>query len=479
MTKVAAVDIGATSGRVVVAELGPDGPRLDVVHRFPNVLQESESAWTWDVTALYAAMIEGLVEAAAAGAQSWGIDTWAIDYGVLRAGSLVGPVRAYRDPHHEEGIAKVRQRMSWERQYEISGIQHMAINTIYQVAADDPQRITDGTTFLMVPDLLSYWATGVLACDVTNASSTGMVDVRTRAWSPEILAALDVPASAFIAPDEPGTVRGPATEPRLGSLPLVGVATHDTASAFVGTPLADRDSALILSLGTWALIGAEVIGVQPSAASRALNVTHELGIDSTVRLLRNVTGMWLLEECRRWWAREDGAEPSVTDLLAAAERAPAFAAVFDVDAPDLGRPGQGPQTIEPHLVGSWDGSRGVVVRTILESLVVRLAARAREIESLLVGERPVLHVVGGASRMAPLMQWLADATGKTVVAGPVEATALGNAVVQWRTMGAVADLSDARRLIAGMAEIRSYEPHGDQRPWTELAERLATNGRNP
>jgi len=478
MTKVAAVDIGATSGRVVLAELGPDGPRLDVVARFPNVLRQSADAWSWDIDALYASMLNGLAQSVEAGAASWGIDTWAIDYGVVRDGALVGPVRAHRDPRHERGIGVVRSALTWERQYDITGIQHMPINTIYQVAADDPQRITEGTTFLMVPDLLSYWATGVTATDITNASSTGMVDVRTRQWSPVVLAALGVPGSAFLPPDEPGAVRGPATDARLRGLPLIAVATHDTASAFVGTPLADRDSALVLSLGTWALIGAEAVGIEPTPESMALNVTHELGVDSTVRFLRNVSGMWLLEECRRAWAATDGTEPSVPELLAAAERAPAFAAVFDVDAPDLTQPGQSQETICPHVIGNWDGSRGAVVRTILESLVVRLAERATEIESLLGRPRPVLHVVGGASRMTLLMQWLADATGKTVVAGPVEATALGNAVLQWRTMGAVADLAEARMLVASMPEITTYEPRGDRRPWTDLADRLATSERN-
>jgi rhamnulokinase len=478
MSKVAAVDIGATSGRVVLAQLGPDGPQLDVVARFPNVLQKTADAWTWDIDGLFAAMMDGLAHAVDAGATSWGIDTWAIDYGVVRDGLLVGPVRAHRDPRHEAGVAIVRAAIPWERLYDITGIQHMPINTIYQVAADDPQRITDGTTFLMVPDLLSYWATGVMATDITNASSTGMVDVRTRQWSSEVLAALGVPSSAFLAPDEPGVIRGAATDPRLGGLPLVGVATHDTASAFAGTPLADRDSALLLSLGTWALIGAEAVGIAPTPESMALNVTHELGVDSTVRVLRNVSGMWLLEECRRAWAAVDGIEPSVPGLLAAAEQAPAFAAVFDVDAPALTQPGQSQDTIAPHLVGRWDGSRGGVVRTILESLVVRLTERAAQIEALLGRPRPVLHVVGGASRMTILMQWLADATGKTVVAGPVEATALGNAILQWRTLGALADLAEARRLVAGMPEIRTYVPRGDRQPWADLADRLATSEGN-
>ena len=475
MTKVAAVDIGATSGRVVLAELTAVGPTLEVLARFPNDLRQSDADWTWDIDALYRSMLDGLAVAADRGVVSWGIDTWAVDYGVLRDGAIVGPVRAYRDPRNVAGARRVRSVIPWETQYAITGIQDMPINTINQIAADVPQRIVEGSTFLLVPDLLSYWATGILATDVTNASSTGMVDARTRQWSDAILAALDLPASAFLAPDEPGAIRGPAAAEPIRGLPLVGVATHDTASAFVGTPLSDRDAALVLSLGTWALIGAEVIGVQPNDRSRQLNVTHELGVDGTVRLLRNVSGMWLFEECRRAWARDDGAEPSVPDLLAAAERAPAFAAVFAVDAPDLASPGQRPETIAPLLAGAWDGSRGGVVRTILESLVVRLAQRATQIESLLDGARPMLHVVGGASRMALVMQWLADATGKRVIAGPVEATALGNAIVQWRASGAVSGLPEARHLIAGMPEIVTYEPQGDGRAWRDLADRLATH----
>lgn len=472
MTRVAAVDIGATSGRVVLAEFHSDGPRLTEVARFPNTLRESAGEWTWDIETLHRSMIDGLAIAAAAGAEAWGVDTWAVDYGVLRDGRLVGPVRAYRDPRNERGRGTLLGALPWPDLYAITGIQDILINTAYQVAADDPQRIVEGATFLLVPDLLSYWATGVMATDITNASTTAMVDVRTRRWSSTVLSALGVPASSFLVPDDPGSIRGTAVDPRLNGLPLIGVATHDTASAFVGTPVADRDSALILSLGTWALIGAEATGVTPTDESRRLNVTHELGVDGTVRLLRNVCGMWLLEECRRAWALEDGVDPSVPDLLSEAERAPAFAAILDVDHPALARPGQSPRTIEPHVVGSWTGTKGAVVRTILESLVARLATRADEIETLLGTHRPVIHVVGGASRMALVMQWLADATGKRVVAGPVEATALGNAVVQWRTRGVVADLADARAAIARMPEIRTFEPIGSRQPWLDFAARL-------
>ena len=336
------------------------------------------------------------------------------------------------------------------------------------IAADDPQRLVAGSTFLMVPDLLAYLATGCIATDVTNASSTGLVDPRTRTWAPAVFEALGLEPSCFLDPDEPGGVRGESA----GGLPLIGVATHDTASAFAGAPLRDRRDALILSLGTWALIGAEVVGAVPDDRARVLNVTHELGIDGTVRLLRNVSGMWLFEECRRAWAQEDGSEPDVPTLLHAAAAAPPFAAILDVDAPELISPGQGPHTIEPHLVGRWDGSRGSIVRVILESVVARIAERAAQIDELLGVQRQVLHVVGGASRNGMVMQWLADATGKRVLAGPVEATALGNAAVQWRTLGVVSSLDEARLLISGMPEIRAFEPAADQGAWQAYRSRL-------
>lgn len=480
MTKVAAIDIGATSGRVVVASLGADGPVLDEVARFPNGPRRgADGSWTWPIEELAAHVADGTAAAVDAGARAWGIDTWAVDYGVLLPADGPGlrrlarpEVRAYRDPRHESGLAVVERAIAWPELYGITGIQRMAINTVNQVAADRPQRIAEGTTFLLVPDLLAYWATGALATDVTNASSTGMVDPRTRQWSDRIIEALGVPRSAFLATDEPGAVRGEARDPRLGGLPLIGVATHDTASAFAGAPIADRDRALVLSLGTWALIGAEVVGAVPGEEAMALNVTHELGVDGTVRLLRNVCGMWLLEECRRAWAQEDGREPDVPALLEAAATTVPFAAVFDVDAPELAPPGQAPATIAPHLRGSHDGSRGAVVRAILESLVIRLARRAREIEGYLGAPRDVIHVVGGASRMSMVMQWLADATGKRVIAGPVEATALGNALVQWRTLGVIGDLAEGRALVAAMPGIRTYEPAGSRAAWDAAAARL-------
>jgi rhamnulokinase len=472
VSHVAAVDIGASSGRVVVASVERDVPSLTEVARFPNLILESQGEFRWDIHALFDEVMSGVATAVQHKVKSWGIDTWAVDFGLIdSSGALVGDVRAYRDPRHANGIAPVRQRLPWDQHYDITGIQHLPFNTIYQLAVD-PSRVTEDLNFLLVPDLLSFLATGVRASDITNASSTAMVDVSARAWSTEILDALALPHQPFLPLDEPGSIRGPSRDPRHRGLPLIGVATHDTASAFIGAPITSRTDSLVISLGTWALIGAESTDARPTETARLLNVTHELGADGTVRLLRNVSGMWLLEECRRHWAQQDGAVPEMSVLIDAALGAPAFAGLFDIDAQALSDPGQSPHTIERHLHRQWDGSRGAVVRSILESLVLRLAQRATEIEGLLGTTRSTINVVGGASRINPLMQWLADATGKRVVAGPAEATALGNAMVQWCALGVMPDIATARAYVATMPEIRYFTPEGDRRVWQSAAERL-------
>jgi rhamnulokinase len=472
MATVAAVDLGATSGRVVLATYRDGAVSLEEVARFPNHPEQRDGRWVWDTERLLAATVSGLATAVERGSASFGVDTWGVDFGVIRDGERLGPVRAYRDPLNEQGLGIVEAVIPWHRLYSLCGIQRMPINTIYQVAVDDPPRLTAGSTFLPVPDLVAFLITGVAGTDVTHASTSSMVSAGDRTWSTEVLDALGLPHSAFLQPDEPGTLRGPALVPGLRGLPHISVGAHDTASAYAGTPIVDRERALVLSLGTWALIGAECVGVLPTEAARELNVTHELGVDGTLRVLRNVTGMWLLEECRRSWGDDDGEAPAVLDLIDAATQAPAFAGIIDVDLPELGAPGQSPATLAPRIHGSWDGTRGGLTRILLESLVARVADRARQITYLLGGERDVLHVVGGASRLPVVMQWLADATDMRVVAGPTEATALGNAIVQWRALGAVSSLAEARRAIAALPEIREYTPSGTIGSWRRYAERL-------
>ena len=473
MSLIAAVDIGASSGRVLTVQLKDGIPVARQVHRFRNGPVSVEGRWVWPMSDLVVQVEQGLADAARLGARSCGIDTWAVDYAVVDStGKQIGPVYAYRDTHHLAGIEKVRDRISWPEQYRITGIQDMPINTIYQLLAEDPNRVTDNHRMLMVPDFIMYHLTGVMSTEVTNASTTSLMDPRTRAWAPDLLTQLGIPKTFLAEAQEPGRMLGKSRVFGSTDLDVICVATHDTASAFAGTPIADRDQALVVSLGTWALVGYETTRADPRPESAEINLTHELGVEGTVRCLRNVTGMWLFEECRRFWESEDGAPPDPERLLNGALAAPAFQAIIDVDHSSLASPGQSPATITDHLSGEIPQNRTALVRVLLESLVARLAQQIALIERMSGHPRPIVHVVGGASQLAFLMQWLADATGKQVIAGPVEATSLGNAAVQWCVLGEFGSVTEARGAIAGMADIRTFDPTGDRDSWREFASRL-------
>jgi rhamnulokinase len=374
-------------------------------------------------------------------------------------------MRCYRDPRNNDGVDVVHQAIAWPELYKATGIQFMPINTVYQLAVEDPVRLGPGATFLPAPDYLGFLLTGHVGADVTHASTGALVDVRTRQWSRPVLDALGLPIDAFPPLQEPGTIRGRMELPSGAQLTHISVGGHDTASAFAAIPTTDANGSLFLSMGTWALIGLEGRGLVPTDAAREANVTHELGVDGTVRMLRNVSGMWLFEECRKWWAKEDGYAPEVPELLEAAWAAPAFAGFVDVDDPDLASPGQSPERIAAHITGTWDGSRGGLVRILFESMVITITRRATEIEKLEGGHRNTLHVVGGPTRITPLMQWLADATNKEVIAGPVEATALGNAAVQWKALGVVSDLAEARARISRLPDVKRFVPSGNSKDW--------------
>jgi len=473
MSLIAAVDIGASSGRVLTAHLESDVPVTHEIHRFHNGPKPWRDRWIWPIEDLMIEIEHGLAASANQGARSCGIDTWAVDYAVIEPnGSNVGPVYAYRDAHHVKGIERVRKRLSWTEQYRITGIQDMPINTIYQIAAEEPSRVRPGNRMLLVPDFLTFHLTGVVGSEVTNASTTALLNPRTRKWAPEVLTPLNIPSEFLSEVHEPGQIIGRSRAEGTQDLTVISVATHDTASAFAGTPITDRDDAMVVSLGTWALVGYETIRADPSGQTADINLTHELGVEGTVRCLRNVTGMWLFEECRRSWESSDGTPSDPELLLHAAIDAPAFQAILDVDEPALSTPGQSAESILQRLSGRVPESRPGLVRALLESLVAKLSAQIVSIERMSGRNRSVIHVVGGASRLQFLMQWLADATGKEVVAGPVEATSLGNAAVQWCVLGDFADMTEARSAISRMAEIRRFTPTGDRDNWREYAGRL-------
>ena len=466
----AAIDIGASSGRVVAGWWAGGQMRLDVVHRFPNGAAERDGHLRWDLTGLYEQVLVGLSLLAERypGVVSIGIDTWAVDYGLLDAdGRLLAEPIAYRDDRTEAVIEEVHARVDPAALYAISGCQFLPFNTLYQLAAEQRgPRWARARQALLLPDLLAFWLTGERRTEITNASTTGLLDARTRSWSADLFAALDLPLDLFPPLVEPGEVVGPVrpTVAEHTGLPtsttVVAVGSHDTASAVVGVPAADRRFGYVSS-GTWSLVGVELDEPVLTEASRAANFTNEGGVDGRVRYLRNVGGLWLLQESLRTW-REAGEPADQDTLLAAAAQLPAGGPVVDVDAPEFIAPGDMPARIRAACAAAGrpePETAAAVVRCILDSLAVAYARTVASAQELSGQEVGVVHIVGGGCQNALLCQLTADLCGRPVLAGPIEATALGNLAVQARAAGALpAKLDELRTALRAGLDLSDYQP---------------------
>ena len=473
LVAVAAVDLGASGGRVMAGQVGRADVVLHEVHRFPNLPVSAGGTLYWDILRLFADVRHGL-EAAARRfpLASAGIDSWGVDYGLLDAsGALLGNPVHYRDGRTEGVAARVQASMPAAELYAITGIQHLPFNTIYQLAATP--MLEHAATMLLIPDLLAYWLTGEAGAEVTNASTTSLFDVRAQSWATGVARRAGIPPRIFPPLRRPGEVIGSLNGPNEAgsSLRVIAVGSHDTASAVAAVPAAEPNFAYI-SLGTWALAGVELDAPVLTAASRAANFTNETGIDGTIRYLRNVTGLWLLQECLRGWP-----DYSLGPLLEEAARIPALRFVIDPDDPVFLPPGD-----MPARIASWLAGRGEVVparpaetvRCILDSLALAYRRAIAEAQSLSGRHADVVHVVGGGARNELLCQLTADATGLPVIAGPAEATCFGNVLVQARALGAApGDLAGMRALIRSTQPLRSFAPaRGGTRAWAEAAARI-------
>ncbi|MBF8185205.1 rhamnulokinase [Nonomuraea sp. K274] len=464
----AAVDLGASSGRVMVADLS-DGLRLTEAHRFPNGPVRVAGRLHWDILGLYREILAGL--GAAGPVSSVGVDAWAVDYGLLdESGSLLGNPVHYRDDRTRGVPEQVAATVGAATLYEVSGLQVLPFNTIYQLLAD---RLDQAATMLLIPDLIGYWLTGELGAEVTNASTTGLLDVRTRSWAVPLIERLGLPPELFPPLRQPGEALGGLRRDvaaEIGwSAPVRAVASHDTASAVAAVPASGPAFAYI-SCGTWSLAGVELPGPVLTPESRAANFTNEAGVDGTVRYLRNVMGLWLLQECLRAWPGSD-----LGDLLAAAAGERPFAAVVDPDEPVFLPPGDMPARIaaECRRTGQRPpASPAAYVRCVLESLALGHRLAVRQAMELSGREVEVVHLVGGGSRNELLCQFTADACGLPVVAGPAEATTFGNVLVQARAAGLVSGVAEMRALVASSQPLRRYEPAGSGDAWAEAASRL-------
>ncbi|MCZ4589964.1 rhamnulokinase [Rhodococcus opacus] len=462
-----AVDIGASSGRVIAGVVDGDRTTLHTVHRFTNGVREQGGHLRWDITGLYREVLTGL-RALAAGfpeVESIGIDTWAVDYGLLDAeGNLLSEPISYRDGRTDAVVDTVHGRIDPQGLYGINGLQYLPFNTVYQLAAEQESALWDRAAHIvLLPDLLAYWLTGELRTETTNASTTGLLDVRTGTWSRDLLTRLDIPRSLLPPLQPPGEQRGllrPELAERTGlsrSTVVTTVGSHDTASAVVAVPATVTRFAYISS-GTWSLAGVELAAPVLTQNARRANFTNEGGVDRRTRFLRNVGGLWLLQESLRTWT-DEGRTPELDALLAEAATLPAGGPEIDVDDAEFIRPGDMPTRICSAAGLPSSTSPAEVVRCILDSLATAYRDTIRQAVALTGAAVEVIHIVGGGSQNALLCQLTADRSGLPVIAGPVEATALGNVLVQARARGAAPDtLEEIRHALAQTQRTKKYLP---------------------
>lgn len=466
----AAVDLGASSGRVMVGRVGPAQLDLHEAHRFPNEPVRLPDGLHWDILRLYREILHGL-RAAAGDAEpivSVGVDGWGVDYGLLdETGTLLGNPYHYRDSRTAGAADKVHAEIPFEDLYAITGLQFLPFNTIYQLAAaaGTPQ-LDAARTLLLLPDLLGYWLTGRAGSEQTNASTTGLLDVRTGNWSAEVLRAAGIRRELLTPLRRPGEAVGPVRSdvaeetglPRSAVVTAVG--SHDTASAVVGVP-ADGERFAYVSCGTWSLVGVELERPVLTEESRKANFTNEGGLDGRIRYLRNVMGLWLLQESLRAWERA-GQPADLPTLLGAAADQPAGGPVVDPDAPAFLPPGDMPARIQAacRRTGQPEPEgQAQLVRCILDSLAAAFARTVHDAARLSGQEVDVVHLVGGGARNRLLCQLTADACRLPVLAGPVEATALGNVLVQARAHGWITGgLQTLRALLRETQEVRRHWP---------------------
>lgn len=479
-----AFDLGAESGRAILGRLDDERLQLQELHRFPTGVTSVLGRLHWDVLRFFDEILNGLRASATHGdIGSVGIDTWGVDYGLLAEdGSLLGNPRNYRDPRTDGVMDAALQSVSREQVFAASGIQFMPINTLWQLVAarqqGDPQ-LAAAKRLLLMPDLLHYFLSGEQACEFTNATTTQFYDPRRRRWATELFDAFDLPVGILPEIVEPGTRLGSlradvAQQAGVAQIPVVLPATHDTGSAVAAVPCRDSDMAYISS-GTWSLMGAELDAPNLSDAALRYNFTNEGGVGGTFRFLKNIMGLWLVQEARRTWQSE-GRSYSYEELTAAARQSNPFTAIVDPDDARFLPPGDMAARVRQICVETSQpvpGDDGAVVRCLLESLALKYRWVLERLEEILDRPLPVIHIVGGGIQNELLCQFTADAAGRPVVAGPAEATAAGNLLVQALGLGWLDSVDDIRQVVRASFSPRTYEPAPARDGWDEAFGRLS------
>jgi rhamnulokinase len=470
---VLAIDLGAESGRVMAVHFDGQQLALKQLHRFPNTTVTVNGTLHWDFLRLWGDIQEGIEKGRSFSPASLGVDTWGVDFCLLdNQGNLIGNPVHYRDDRTVNMMAAAFAKVSREEVFAQTGIQFMPINTLYQllslVESQSPQ-LSIAATFLTAPDLLNYWLTGARVCEFSNATTTQLYNPKTGAWATELMDRLGIPSRIFPEIVAPGT--------RLGEYmgtTVIAPACHDTGSAVAAVPTTTDDFAYISS-GTWSLVGLEIDEPILTPEALAANVTNEGGVYGTYRLLKNVMGLWILQQCRAQWARE-GNSLHYDELVKMAATAPALQCLINPNDDRFLPPGNHPQHIRDYCRQTGQAlpeNIGAIVRCVVESLAMAYRQVMEQVAAVANRHIAVVHIVGGGSQNQLLNQMTANATGLPVMAGPIEATVIGNALVQLITLGEWSDIGQARQLVAGMSELKRYDPQ-DAPLWNEAYKRYQT-----
>lgn len=463
---VLAVDLGAESGRVMAVQFDGNRLQLEELHRFPNTTVTLNGTLHWDFLRLWSDIQTGIEKGKALNPASIGVDTWGVDFGLLDShGDLIGNPVHYRDGRTANMMETAFHKVPRADIFAQTGIQFMPINTLYQllslVESGSPQlQIAD--TFLTSPDLLNYWLTGAKVSEFSIATTTQLFNPTTGGWATEMMDKLGIPSHIFPEVVPPGTQLG-----TYEGIPVIAPACHDTGSAVAAMPTTSDNFAYISS-GTWSLMGLEMPAPVINEASLAANVTNEGGVLGTYRLLKNITGLWILQQCRQTWLAQ-GQEYSYAQLVSLAEAAEPLTAVVNPNDPRFLSPGDHPQRVQTYCLETHQpipSDVGRIVRCVLESLAMSYRKTLDTLRSLTGRAIDVVHIGGGGTQNHLLNQMAANATGLPVVTGPIEATVIGNALVQLIALGEIGDLRQARHIVAGMTELNRYEPE-DTAVWQE------------
>lgn len=490
--KMLAFDLGAESGRGVLGSFDGQRLQLEVVHRFANTPVRLLDALHWDVLSLYHEMLQTLRKCAAGDGRldSLGVDTWGVDFALLgRGGVLLGNPRHYRDPHTEGVMEATFKRVPREEIFRQTGLQFMRFNTLFQLLAlqrDRSPLLDAAETLLFMPDLFHYFFTGVKVNELTNASTSQMLDPNSRQWAVGLVQKLNLPDRILCALVPPGSVLGPlrstvADDTGLAAIPVIAPATHDTGSAIAAVPAAAPAWAYISS-GTWSLMGVELPAPLLGDSALAYNFTNEGGVEGTVRFLKNIMGLWLVQECRRAWERE-GTRHDYEALMRLAAAAPPFLSLVNPNDECFILPASMPAALTDYCRRTGQPKpidTGATIRCALESLALCYRQVFERLEELTGRRLEVIHIVGGGSQNSLLCQFTADACNRPVLAGPVEATAIGNLLVQAIGLKLIGSLADAREVVRRSFEVKAYEPHQPtdwEGPYARFKELAARSGK--